>query len=146
MRWSLSEENDLRVFILKNRESLLLNLYKNISQGCLLFRRDGNFFVEMSQAVGRSPEQCKSKMQKFEKKVYIDYLNVIPRHFRIFEWLRLKKGIERQKNKRTTSKMKKMIKDFGLIEELERDRLKIVEDIKKGLVRFGGIHFYFFFY
>jgi len=50
----------------------------------------------MSQKIGRSAIQCKSKMQKFEKEAFIEILNVPKEHYSFFELLRKIKTIKKK--------------------------------------------------
>ena len=88
MRWNADEVEVLRQFVATKRKPLLEYFYKNIFLGELKVRKPRKFFVEMSKAVGRTAEQCKSKFQKFERKVFQDFLAIPVEHFEVFQWLR----------------------------------------------------------
>ena len=129
-RWVQEEEERLKQFCLMKKQSLLLSLYKNILVGCLRFRKEAKLFLEMSEFVGKTPEQCKSKMQKFEKKVYCKFLQTPEEHFQVFEWLRNKKS-----KKRETKNLEKIKEEDN---QMEIKRQNIVKDIQTGKIIFEG--------
>lgn len=90
-RWSDDEVSLLKEFIIEQKSDLIKNFYMNILSGDFGYRKMSKFFPEMSKKIGRNPDQCKSKFQKFEEKIYIDYLNINPNHFKVFIYLRTKK-------------------------------------------------------
>ena len=129
MRWTNSEEEKLKSFVIKKKQSLLINFYKNILVGELRFRKEAKLFLDMSAEVGRTPEQCKSKMQKFEKVVYCQFLEISEDHYQVFEWLRKKKS---KKNSRGG---KLHFKNQEKMENLWRS---IVDDVRQGKIIFAG--------
>ena len=133
LRWSKKEELNLKSFVIKKQEPLVLNIYKNIIAGALLFRREGKLFVEMSAFVGRTPEQCKSKFQKFEYQVYVEFLKIPLKHFEVFQWLREKKKLTKKIEKRRL----KEAEERNAVHE--KNRKEIIESISQGNVSFRGI-------
>ena len=132
MRWTSLEEEKLRQFVLSKKQSLLINFYKNILVGELRFRKQAKLFLDMSLVLNRTPEQCKSKLQKFEKVVYCQFLGISEEHYLVFEWLRKKK-----------SKKSKRGGKVNLKEQHSMEKLwaSIVKDVKQGNITFTGITF-----
>ena len=140
MRWQTWEERRLNTFLLSRKKKLVINLYKNIIAGELKFRREDRLFFDMSTFVGRTPEQCKSKMQKYEKFAYTEFLGVPKTHFEMFLWLRKKKSKKKyKKNKNKNSK--KLLEQEQLKAEEEKFnkfREEIILQIETGVIKFNG--------
>lgn len=133
MRWKPYEEERLKSFLLVHKQSLLLNMYKNIIQGELRYRRETKLFHEMSKFVGRTSLQCKSKMQKFERHAYVSFLGVRSSHYDVFEWLRKKRSLKMKLRRR------KRVKNLQLNDgEMETKRQEIVERLTSGELEIEG--------
>ena len=91
-RWTTNELQKMKEFIISNRTIILSNFYKNIKAGFIKFRKLSGYFIQMSRIVDRSQQRCKSKFQKMEQKIYIDYLKVPKEHYELFLWIRKRKG------------------------------------------------------
>ena len=108
--WNKTEINELEKYIKSNSLILKSNFYKNIYLGKMKFRRCPRFFIRMSSKVGRSPSQCKSKFQKFEKEIYTDFLELPLNHLLVYQAIRKNKPltlIQGRTSKRLSKKMKK---------------------------------------
>ena len=90
-RWSPRELDLLESYIKEKTDCLKNNIYQNILIGKLQYRKNPRFFIKMSQTIGRSPEQCKSKFQKYEEKIYLIHLGVPKKHYEVFLHLRERK-------------------------------------------------------
>jgi hypothetical protein len=51
----------------------------------------------MSESVGRSPSQCKSKFQKFEKEIYTEYLDIPVDHYQVYACIRSRNNLDQKK-------------------------------------------------
>jgi hypothetical protein len=135
MRWRAWEEDRLRSFLLSRKKNLIVNLYKNILAGELRYRREDRFFIDMSQIVGRTPEQCKSKMQKFEKNAYTEFLKVPESHYDMFQWLRKKRSKKFGSSaKKRNGKSSKESKE----EEYSKLRKRILEELNTAKISYSG--------
>lgn len=133
-RWSGSETQLLREFIAGQESGLLTNFYKNIFLGQLNFRRPAKFFKKMSGTIGRSPKQCKSKMQKFEKEAFVGILRVPEEHYRFYLVLRKLKTMSRK-----TQNVSEMFKKRN---GFETKRQAIISEVCSGGLLFkSGILF-----
>lgn len=133
MRWKSFEEDLLKSFLQTQRQNLIINMYKNIAAGQLLFRRETKLFQEMSKAVGRTSLQCKSKMQKFERQAYVNFLGVKSNHYDVFEWLRKKRSLKmRRRRKGKTDILHE--NDF----EFKIKRQAVLQDIINGSFELNG--------
>lgn len=129
MRWNSEEVEVLRQFVSTKRKPLLEYFYKNIFLGELKVRKPRKFFVEMSRAVGRTAEQCKSKFQKFEKKVFKDFLKVPVEHFEVFQWLR-----DMRCQWRRWEKAKKKTGGLIAVPEVEGKDFRRLEKVRDGII------------
>jgi len=150
MRWRAWEEDRLKSFLLSRKKNLIVNLYKNILAGELRYRREDRFFIDMSEMVGRTPEQCKSKMQKFEKNAYTEFLKVPESHYDMFQWLRKKRSRKlgsKGKNSKSNNKQNTADEKFGQL------RNQILEELNSAKISYSGkslfaldiFHFFMFF-
>lgn len=89
--WTNDEIAILKNFIISKKNILETLFYQNIIAGKLSERKMPGFFNEMSEAVNRSADQCKSKFQKFERKIYREFLKLPEDHYRVFVYIRKKK-------------------------------------------------------
>ena len=133
MRWKPFEEDLLKTFLQSQRHHLIINMYKNIAVGELRFRRETKLFQEMSKAVGRTSLQCKSKMQKFERHAYIEFLRLKPTHYDIFEWLRKKRSLKMKRRRRGRAG-----KSDDIDDEMNAKRNKVLQEILQGWFEFEG--------
>ena len=133
MRWKPYEEQLLRKFLLSHKDSLLMNMYKNIMLGELRFRRETKLFHEMSKSVGRTSLQCKSKMQKFERHAYVVFLEVKSSHYDVYEWLRKKRSFKMKQKRRKRLKIPE-----SNDEKMEIKRKEIVNQILNGEFNIPG--------
>ena len=129
MRWCAAEVALLKEFVLSQRRSLLEYFYKNIFVGELKVRKPRKFFVEMAKTVGRTAEQCKSKFQKFEQRVFEDFLSVPKEHFEVFQWLR-----NMRCKWRKWEKAKKKSKGVVKIPEVEGEHFRRLETARKKIL------------
>ena len=92
-------------------------------------------FIDMGEFIGRTPEQCKSKMQKFERFAYIHFLNVPENHYDLFECLHKKrcKRLSAQRKKKSCKNLNTRKDDY-----FDFERKKVIEDIQSGRVKFKG--------
>lgn len=103
--WTRTDLDNLRDFILTKEPELKKNLYLNILENNLRHRKSFHFFNQMSNFIGRTIPECKSKFQKYEKIIYEDYLSIPLSHFKVFLFLRRKRKI--------ISKQKKTVKNLS---------------------------------
>ena len=135
MRWKTWEEDRLKSFLLSRKKNLIINLYKNILAGELRYRREDRFFIDMSEIVGRTPEQCKSKMQKYEKNAYTEFLKVPESHYDMFQWLRKKRSRKfGSKSKKNNNEISKLNKD----EEYCKLREQILRELNTARISYSG--------
>ena len=83
-RWKPQELAEFRKFILGKRDDLKLAFYLNLIEGHITHKKSPKFFIEMSQGIRRSANQCKSKFQKMEKKIYLEILGIPPEHYLLY--------------------------------------------------------------
>lgn len=87
-KWLPEEFNQMKKYIISESQNLKSNMYINIVAGHKRFRKPRTFFIELGKIIGRSPSHCKSKFQKMENEIYLDYLKVKSEHFETFRWIR----------------------------------------------------------
>lgn len=90
-KWNKTNTQNLIKFIQANELILVENFYNNIKKGVHVFRKPFGFFIQMSKFVNKSPQQCKSKFQKLEKKIYIKFLDIPQIHYNLYLLLRKQK-------------------------------------------------------
>ena len=90
-RWSSNELNTMKDYVLLNKESLLDNFYKNIINKNKKYPKYSKFYTNLSKRIKRSSSQCKSKFQKMEREIYLDFLGVLESEFDLFVWTRKNK-------------------------------------------------------
>lgn len=129
-RWQLKEKQQLHKFILTESKHLLVNFYKNIVKGELIFRRNAKFFKRMSSEIGRTASQCKSKMQKFEKAAFVDLLKVPADHYAFFVVLRNLKTIQRKNSEK--------LHIFKNETDFEARQIRVIREIWNESVSFHG--------
>jgi hypothetical protein len=132
MRWKPFEEDLLKSFLQTQRPNLIINMYKNIAAGQLRFRRETKLFQEMSKVVGRTSLQCKSKMQKFERHAYVQFLRVKPSHYDVFEWLRKKRSLKMRRRRK--GKLGVVCDDL----DFKVKRKRVLEEILNGSFELNG--------
>lgn len=86
--WTKAETALLEKYIKEQGALLRSNFYWNIFLGKMKRRRPPRFFIEMSAKVGRTDSQCKSKFQKFEREIYVEFLEIPATHFRVYKAIR----------------------------------------------------------
>lgn len=86
--WTKVETTNLEKYIKSQAALLRDNFYWNIYFGKMKYRRPARFFIEMGSHIGRSPSQCKSKFQKFEREIYVEYLEIPASHFLVYNAIR----------------------------------------------------------
>lgn len=86
--WTKGEIQQLESYVKKKSEILRQNFYKNILINKMKHRRSPRFFIQMSQSVGRSASQCKSKFQKFERVIYTEFLDLPSDHYQVYSSIR----------------------------------------------------------
>lgn len=82
--WSSEDLKKFKKFIKSKADILLPIFYQNIQEGNIKVRKPNGFYRKMGEFLGRTPLQCKSKFQKFEKDIYTKYLGVPARDFMVF--------------------------------------------------------------
>ena len=112
--WNKTEINELEKYIKNHSVILKTNFYKNIYLGKMKFRRCPRFFIRMSAKVGRSPSQCKSKFQKYEKEIYTDFLELPFDHLLVYQDIRKRKPLTTIQGRTSKRLSKKMIKNKKL--------------------------------
>ena len=133
-RWNNEQKLKLKNFLLLEQKELLVNFYKNIVVGVLNFRRHTNFFQKMSEFVGRNPNQCKSKMQKYEKEAFTEVLKVPEDHYQFFELLRKLKSLKR--------KSQNVIEMFKKKHQFYQKRDQIIQQICSENISFKSNYFF----
>lgn len=121
--WTDIEIAGLEKFIISNKFKLENLFYQNIIAGKLSQRKSPGFFNDMSLAVNRSPDQCKSKFQKFERKIYRDFLKLPEDHYRVFIHIRKKKS--HQNKKKNENLPLRLTRKIGLL-----NKSQLSEDLK----------------
>jgi hypothetical protein len=116
--WTKLETANFEKYIKKKAFLLKANFYKNIYKGKMKFRRPPRFFIEMSNKIGRTASQCKSKFQKLEKEIYLEFLDLPLNHFLVYQSIRnnnqalsdIKSSefISKRMNKRNKQKIRKI--------------------------------------
>lgn len=132
--WTKSDVSKLEEFIKSQSTSLKNNFYLNIKEMKKKCRKLPGFFKEMSEAINKSPEQCKSKFQKFEKMVYCKFLEIPKTHFELFNNLRIQKRsfLRSMQNIRLSNKnSKKNIFKINLNKEFKMLRNSILSESQK---------------
>lgn len=87
-RWTAGELEKLKKYILSKSSQLRLYFYQNIIEGEIKFKKCSRFFIEMSELMKRTANQCKSKFQKMEKSIYTDLMGVSAEHYRLYQRIR----------------------------------------------------------
>jgi DNA-binding protein len=88
--WTSNEEEALTHFLQENASELIKSFYDKINKINIKARKK-NIFKKMSLVTGKTPKQCKSKLQKFERKAYVQILGIPAHHFDFYEQMRQKK-------------------------------------------------------
>ena len=134
-RWNTQQKSKLNEFLISEKIELLVNFYKNIIVGQLNFRRHTKFFQKMSNYVGRSSNQCKSKMQKYEKEAFLRVLKVPNQHYKFYLLLRKLKTLKRNSQN--------VIEIFKKKHNFKQKRAKIIEELCNDKIFFeSNIKFY----
>jgi hypothetical protein len=89
--WTNEEVSKLRSYVSENSQELVSNLLVNIVTGYLRFRKNRRFFINMGKFLDRSSKICKSKFQKLERKIYIEFLNLPTDYYELFCHIRKQK-------------------------------------------------------
>lgn len=122
-KWNQSEMELFNNFIKEHKEMLVTILYKNINKGLHIFRKTNGFFQKMSERINRSAPKCKSKFQKYEKKIYCEVLLVPELHYNFFNFLR--RNSLKEHNLTSSQTNDPMIQDYIY---LKREVDKIIKD------------------
>lgn len=128
--WNKEEIDNLKKFIKIQEKYLISNFYKNIRNGSLEIKKKSSFFREMSKYVLRSPTKCKSKFQKIEETIYIEYLKIPEDHYIYFLYLRQKKP----KKKEIENEKLNEAEEWKLI-EMNKLKEKILSQIQSGKIK-----------
>lgn len=100
-KWDTKDIDAMKNFVKTNENMLLSTLYKNIYNGKIIFRKKSKFFTQMGKILKRPSSNCKSKFQKYEKEIYIDFLGVPEIHYLLLKHIRGKK----MENKKSSLKI-----------------------------------------
>lgn len=112
-RWSERELDEFKMYIIENSDILRAHFLINTVAGYMRFRKPKCYFIGMGTRIGRSSKLCKSKFQKLEHKIYVEFLKFPVAHFELFCYLRtqkanavdydfIRKGISRDSNQLNT--------------------------------------------
>lgn len=86
--WSRHHIETIRQYILAHADHLKSKFYENIIAGAMKYRKAKGFFKNLGRLLGRSSIKCKSKFQKMEPEIYMNFLKVPKRHFDCYEYIR----------------------------------------------------------
>jgi hypothetical protein len=106
-RWSETELKIIKEYVISHKEDLITNFYQNIIISVKKYPKYPKFYTNLSKKLKRSSSQCKSKFQKMEKEIYLEYLGVSENEFELFNWIRQRKKQNRiQNNQKKQEKIK----------------------------------------
>lgn len=90
--WKPEDLKKFKNFIILHRGSFVTHFYRNLLNPATQVRREPRLFIKMHKFVSKSIKQCKSKFQKFEHKVFADYLQIPLDHLRAYQGLKKRKS------------------------------------------------------
>lgn len=129
--WTKVETANLEKYIKSQSGLLKNNFYWNIYFGKMKRRRPARFFIEMGSRIGRTSSQCKSKFQKFEREIYVEYLEIPANHFQVYKAIRNRqKGASEsgewnsQKRRSRSRKTKQTRRESQMKSESEGDKVE----------------------
>lgn len=88
MYWKSEDVRKIKAFVQSQAKVLVPVFYHNILLGEIKIRKPKGFFKQMGEFLGRSGRQCKSKFQKLEERIYVEFLKVPEEDFSVFCWIR----------------------------------------------------------
>lgn len=97
-RWTQSELNIIKEYVILHKEDLIDNFYQNIIISQKKYPKYPKFYTNLSKKLKRSSSQCKSKFQKMEKEIYLQYLGMNENEYNLFNWIRQRKKENQKKN------------------------------------------------
>ena len=83
---------------------------QNIINGKIRRQTIYGFFSKMSSKLNRTASQCKSKFQRMEREIYLDYLSIPEQDYLVFCWVR--KGMPGESIKNVKSPIRRKGRDF----------------------------------
>ena len=87
-KWTVRESEKFREFVIENKEDLLKPFYSYLMDPYSKAKRPVGFFRDLSKTLKRDSQNCKSKFQRHEKEIFLDFLRVPPHHFKLFRHLK----------------------------------------------------------
>lgn len=93
--WQKKHLSKLKKYIISKKKYLIQHLYDNFSRNQWVVKKSSSFFSNMAKEVLKDIKACKSKFQKFEKEVYLDYLNLESEFYEFIIFLRKKKQFKK---------------------------------------------------
>lgn len=141
-KWTTKDIVILEKYVATNSLQLVSNFYKNILVGYIRFGKPYEFFTKLSQKLGKSKAQCKTKFYKMENELYVEVLTVAPLDFCLFVNIRRqnRKKIHNKinfQNKKGADNFSKKGESGSLIEFLNKkqkaSKLKQSTPTKEGL-------------
>ena len=130
-KWTQKNIENLIKFIKLKEAILIRNFYKNITEGSHRTRKPTGFFLEMSKYTKKSPQQCKSKFQKLEKKIYTNYLQIPTMHYYLYTSLRFSKTNLNTKAIETSENSNHYENETCIPSSFKLLRFQIIECVKK---------------
>lgn len=130
-KWTEKSNNKFKRFILLQKKYLSEHFYDNLANPENPKKKINGFYKKMGNFVGKSLENCTSKFQKNQSKIYCDYLNIPLEHYKLFEYYKLRR-INIKKDSiitRTNKRIKKDIKDKNFYRN-ESQRLEVLKEIE----------------